>query len=107
MEKIKELIKDYCATENLNYRENYSGRGMYGRSCVAVDCDNPLETLAGIFSYLVDSDDDIRGYDVLMALGAPKTDNMGAGSVLYFPKLISNQVMDACTHIIQNGILVD
>lgn len=94
MEDIRELLKEYCENEGLNYRENYSGRGMYGKSCVAIDCDNPLETLAGIFAYLVDSDDDIRGYDVLMALGAPKTDNMGAGSVLYFPKLKSNQVKE-------------
>lgn len=91
MENIRALIKDYCATENLNYRENYSGRGMYGRSCVAIDCDNPLETLAGIFVYLVDSDD-LGGHDVMMALGEPKLDSMGMGSVLYFPKLKSNQV---------------
>lgn len=48
MENIKELIKDFCDDEGLNYRDDYSGRGMYGRSCVAVDRDNPLETLSGI-----------------------------------------------------------
>lgn len=90
MENIKELIKDYCDDEGLNYREDYLGRGMYGRSCVAVACDNPLGTLAGIFAYLVGSDDDIDGYDVQSALGEPREDSMGMGRVLYFPKLRTN-----------------
>lgn len=87
MENIKEVIKDYCDDEGLNYREDYSGRGMYGRSCVAVDCDNPLETLSGIFAYLVDSDDNIEGCDVQFSLGEPRQDSMGMGNILYFPKL--------------------
>lgn len=90
MENIRELIKEYCENEGLNYRENYSGRGMYGKSCVAVDCNNPLVALAGIFAYLVDSDDDIDGYDVLSTLGEPREDSMGMGRVLYFPELKVN-----------------
>lgn len=90
MENINELIKEYCDDEGLNYREDYSGRGMYGRSCVAVDCDNPLETLSGIFAYLVDSDDDIEGCEVQSALGEPREDSMGMGRILYFPKLRTN-----------------
>lgn len=90
MEDIRELIKEYCENEGLNYRENYAGRGMYGSSCVAVDCDNPLETLVGIFAYLVDSDDVIGGYDVRSALGEIREDSMGMGRVLYFPKLKAN-----------------
>lgn len=38
---------------------------MYGRSCGAVDCGNPLETLSGIFAYIIDID----GYDVQYAFG--------------------------------------
>lgn len=90
MENIKELIRDFCYDEGLNYREDYSGRGMFSRSCVAVDCDNPLETLTGIFAYLVDSDDDIEGCEVQYALGEPKQDSMGMGCILYFPKLRTN-----------------
>ena len=90
MENIKELIKEYCDDEGLKYRENYSGKGMYGKSCVAVDCDNPLGALTGIFAYLVDSDDDIDGYDVQLALGEPREDSMGTGCILYFPHLRTN-----------------
>lgn len=87
MENIKELIKEYCDGEGLKYRENYSGRGMYGRSCVAIDCDNPLETLSGIFAYLVDSDSDIDGCEVQSALGEPREDSKGMVRILYFPRL--------------------
>lgn len=87
MENIKELVKEYCEDEGLDYREEYSGRGMFGRSCAAIICDNPLNTLCGLFAYIVDSDEDLDGYDVQYALGEPKEDSMGMSSVLYFPKL--------------------
>ena len=87
MENIKELIKEYCEDEGLYYREDYSGRGMYGRNCVAITCDNPLNILCELFAYVVDSDEDVDGFDVQHALGEPKQDSMGMISVLYFPKL--------------------
>lgn len=87
MENIKELIREYCDSEGLDCREDYSGRGMYGRSCIAITCDNPLNTLCELFAYIVDSDDDLDGYDVQCALGESKQDSMGMSSILYFPRL--------------------
>lgn len=87
MENIKELVKEYCEDEGLDYREDYSGRGMFGRRCVAITCDNPLNVLCELFAYIVDSDEDLDGCDVQCALGEPKQDSMGMRSVLYFPKL--------------------
>ena len=87
MENIKELIREYCDGEGLDLREDYSGRGMYGKSCVAITCDNPLYTVCELFAYIVDSDDDLDGYDVQCALGEPKQDSMGMSSILYFPRL--------------------
>lgn len=87
MENIKELVKEYCEDKGLDFREDYSGRGMYGRSCMAITCDNPLNTLCELFAYIVDSDDDLDGYDVRRVLGEPKQDSMGMSSILYFPKM--------------------
>lgn len=88
MENIKELIKEYCEDEGLDYREDYSGREMYGRNCVAITCDNPLYTLSGLFAFLVDCEGEggIGGV-IYYALGEPKEDSMGMSSILYFPKL--------------------
>lgn len=87
MESIKELIRDYCYGEGLDCIEDYSGRGMYGRRCMAITCDNPLNTLCGLFAYIVDSDEKLDGYSIQCALGEPKQDSMGMNSILYFPKL--------------------
>ena len=87
MENIKELIREYCDGEGLDYREDYSGRGMYGRNCIGITCDNPLNTLCKLFAYIVDSDDDLDGYDVQCTLGEPEQDSMGMNNILYFPGL--------------------
>lgn len=84
---IKEFIKEFCEDQDLDYREDYSGRGMYGRSCIGIVCDNPLSTLLALFAYIIDSDDSIGGSEVQYALGKPEEDGMGMSSILYFPKL--------------------
>lgn len=90
MDNIKELVKEYCEDAGLDYREDYSGRGMYyDKSCVAITCDNPLNVLCELFAYIVDSDEDLDGCDVQYALGKPEQDSMGMSSVLYFPKLMT------------------
>lgn len=87
MENIKELIKNFCNEEDYDYRDDYSGRGMYGTKCIGIICYDPLSTLAELFAYIIDSDDEICGADILDALGEPETDNMGMKMILYFPGL--------------------
>ena len=87
MENIKELIREYCENEGLNYRDDYSGRGMFGEKCIGITCENSLDVLCRLFTYLVDSDEELDGCDVQNALGEPKQDSMGMGSILYFPEI--------------------
>lgn len=89
MTNIKELIEEFCVGENLDYRENYSGRCVFGTTCIGIVCSNPLLTLQELFAYIVDSDDELRGYEVQHALGEPKLDNMGLNYILYFPELVT------------------
>ena len=56
---------------------SYSGRGMYGKTCVAINLDN-----------------DAQLWDLAFELGkkseyfpAPKTDSMGKGIVVYWPSI--------------------
>jgi len=87
MDNIKELIKEFCDNQDLDYRDDYSGRGMYGRNCVAIVCNSPLATLSNLFAYIVDSKDDIEGCEVEEVLGEPMQDNMGMSNILYFPHI--------------------
>lgn len=88
MENIKELIKEYCDDEGLNYMEDYSGRGMFSKKCVAITCDNPLYVLSGIFAFLVDwMGEGGVGGDIYCALGKLREDSLGMSRILYFSKL--------------------
>lgn len=90
MNNIKTFIREFCEDQELDYREDYSGRGMFGSRCVGIVCDNPLSTLLELFAFIVDSDDGISGDEVQYALGKPEEDSMGMRNILYFPKLRMN-----------------
>lgn len=62
-------------------RTDYSGRGMYGKQCVAFD----LEAIADLFS-LGGAVQAECGADVMADFaGRCRTDSMGMGMVAYFP----------------------
>jgi hypothetical protein len=64
--------------DEMNYDPySYSGRGMYGKSCLAINLDN-----------------DGQLWELALELGrehahfpAPKTDSMGKGIVVYWPSI--------------------
>lgn len=74
-------------------RTDYSGRGMYGNTCIGFVIDaNPIYLAMGIGSILRDMENneelvDVDGnyfgwYDLRV-----ETDSMGLSSILYFPNL--------------------
>jgi hypothetical protein len=71
MESIIEIME----SAGYEVRRNYSGRGMFGATCVAVELDKS-EDLWNISKLLTDFD-----------LKAPKTDSMGRGMIAYWPTL--------------------
>ena len=66
---------------------SYSGRGMYGKSCLAVEVPNGASlaaTVARIVGFVCE-DIELRD-DVVEAFDYASTDNLGLGTILYFPK---------------------
>ena len=65
----------------------YSGRGMYGRDCVAVDVKHAGEALAlGVKLALragMDADDRV----LLANLGEPRRDSMGRDEIVYWSRV--------------------
>lgn len=63
--------------ENLgcDFRESYSGRGMYGKSCVGIDVDSYNE-MEGVIEKALEHG--IKG---------AKTDSMGKGYIVYWPSI--------------------
>ena len=37
---MRDLVKTFCEDMNLQFYNNYSGRFMYGKTCVDIVCDD-------------------------------------------------------------------
>ena len=68
---------------------SYSGRGMYGKSCVAiVDTDASLWDIALALSEINDENLDLN------RVGSPMQDSMGLGQVYYWPSMEMDRSME-------------
>ena len=82
---IKEVLINFCDDFGLSYRTDYSGRGMFGRTCFGIVCeDDMMSTLIQLCDAIRDSEDFISAYN---ELGIPRTDSMGMDTILYFPSI--------------------
>lgn len=75
--QLCEIANDYGLNDG-DVRVDYSGRGMYGTTCVGFVIDGSEFGLA-ITMY------DVLGEDVRDL--TPSTDNMGRSTIVYFPNL--------------------
>lgn len=83
MKSIVDIIKDFCRDYELDFMSDYSGRCMYGRTCIGVVCTDVEKTLLMIADAIRD-----EGYEsVSEELGSPSSDNMGLARILYFPEV--------------------
>ena len=86
MQRIIEVMEDYCQEREFDFRDDYSGRGMFGRKCVGIVIDsgtNILEMIMELTEMLIDNDIEY----VSEKIGAIRQDNMGMGTIIYFPRL--------------------
>ena len=87
-EEIAQGIVEGAEVEGLELqlRENYSGRGMYGSTTAAIVADSLGEFMVGLARYCGDLDPCHRDgeiEEVVLAMTNLRTDNMGRGVVLY------------------------
>lgn len=75
-------------------RANYSGRGMYGKTCIGVESDygsvqQDKVTLAILTALHPDRDDLTweEVVDLIETLPRPHQDSMGLGMIVYYPGL--------------------
>ena len=82
-EKVLDIIKEFCEDNDLEYVDDYSGRCMYGRTCIGIVGDDMLTELVNLCDRLHDEEIN-SAYD---SLGCVYMDNMGRQSIIYFPNL--------------------
>lgn len=88
MEKIVRLIEEFCEEYGLEFRSQYSGRGMFGKNCIGFVVEryrNPLVTMVRLTEYLLDNGIETVGF----RLSDICQDSMGLDTIVYFPKLAS------------------
>lgn len=71
-----------------NIRTDYSGRAMYGKTCVGVSGDNPMPFIIECMKNFMDMGDTDYASDFFELLQHHKTDSMGCGTIVYFPRWV-------------------
>ena len=66
-------IREAAEVDGRSLRLDYSGRGMFGAKCLAIDCDDPMDCIAEV------------------GIPGAKTDQMGRGSVVYWPAVQADE----------------
>lgn len=82
MKPVK-TIKDIIEAAGYTTRA-YSGRGMYGKECLAVSLD--ISTQA-FYADLLESTDRSHTKTITNAMRDGRTDSLGRGIILYFPNI--------------------
>ena len=87
---VRESIESFVS-ENEQYElyENYSGRGMFGRSCLGVVIKQGysfMDFIINLTRYMDDNDVD----DIDFKLEGATYDNLGLDTVVYFPNIGGN-----------------
>ena len=92
--EVRDLAID-LGLEDCEFRTDYSGRGMYGKGCVAFTFDRGSSLVIGAALALVAADWDRNNpgkeevyADLVKSITShSRQDSMGLGSVVYFPGL--------------------
>jgi len=81
-------LKSFCDDNEYDFRENYSGRGMYGKSCIGfVSSDHPFNVAMKLVAYLrFEMGSDCELIDVFTNAGSC-SDSMGRREIIYFPSI--------------------
>lgn len=82
IEDIQTLVSNF---DNAEVR-SYSGRNMYGRSCLGID----MESMTDAFCFALSVQDE----DLALLLDSPAFDNMGRGIIVYFPNVEAPEGFD-------------
>lgn len=79
------LLFEVIESAGLEPRD-YSGRGMMGDSCLAIAVDRDSSEMK-VVADLIEATSDDEDKDILVkALRGARTDSLGMGSIIYFPR---------------------
>ncbi len=66
----------------------YSGRAVYGRFCLGIECSSPISCVMQIVSNACENADEVSEIaELCEALSDPSTDNMGRDAIVYWSSI--------------------
>ena len=80
---VRKRIENFAKEYEYSFEENYSGRYMFGRTCIGVTGDGDLKT--DLFEFLVS--EGLSTSRARQIVNSAKTDSMGLEMILYFPTI--------------------
>lgn len=83
MEELRDLIESFCEDYGYSFYSDYSGRCMFGKTCVGIVCDDTNTALEELEDYLRENECDYA--DSISSYAS--TDSMGLQMILYFPRV--------------------
>ena len=87
-EKQIEILQDFANNNNISFVEEYSGRGMYGETCIGFSGNIDLFTLGfNLAQYLLDVDEDSDFLLSELFCEGSESDSLGRGTIVYFPNI--------------------
>lgn len=107
MYTLQELLRDACNDSGeVNFRHNYSGRGMYGRECVGITGD--MDDCMAVIGEVIKQQREEPGFDdaVDTLLNFSK-DSMGRDVILYWSDLESIEPQKGIGELYEDGCCPD
>ena len=96
-EKQIEILQDFANQNNIDFVDNYSGRGMFGRTCIGFSGNfDPFTLGFNLAQYLLDVEDDDDSEILLSEIFYDGSEldeayldaySLGLGSIVYFPDI--------------------
>ena len=82
------FLSEFCDNEGLEFREDYSGRGMYGKTCIGFVGTFSEFELGMRLAAAIAEDDCLHDMDKIETeLMNPATDSMGLDTIIYWTNL--------------------
>ena len=90
MLEVAKVLEGFCEVYDgdITFYPNYSGRGMYGSTCPGITVNDGMEPfeLALALAEYVNETEDVGPYELGDILGGSRTDSLGFGYIIYFPR---------------------
>lgn len=80
---VRERIERFAEKYEYTFRDDYSGRFMFGRRCIGVSGKGDLKM--DLFEFLID--DGLSASRARQIINSASMDNMGLGMIIYFPNI--------------------